>query len=49
MKQMTTNQSLVCYGLGGVTALTGWFNNMFAMAGMLVLFIISVTMTIEGE
>ena len=49
MKQLTTNQSLVCYGLGGLTAWVGWFNNMFVMAGMLVLFIISVSMTFEGE
>ena len=49
MKQLKTNEALVCYGLGGVTAVAGWFNNMFAMAGMLVLFIISVTMTVGGD
>ncbi len=49
MKQMTTNQALVCYSLGGLTAFAGWFNNMFAMAGITILFIISVSMTVGGD
>ena len=49
MKQLTTNQALFSYGLGGLTALAGWFNNMFAMAGMMILFIISISMTFGGD
>ncbi len=48
MKQLTGNQALICYGLGGLTSFAGWFNQIFLLYGMTFLFIISITMTV-GE
>lgn len=49
MNQLTTNQALTWYGLGGLTAFAGWFNQMFLIYGMAILFTISLFLTLGGD
>ena len=44
--QLTTNQALICYGVGGATTVAGYYNSMFLAMGMFMLFTISIFMTI---
>ena len=46
MIQLTVNQSLVSYGLIGLTAIGGLYNRAVLVMGMIVLFFISVVLTI---
>ena len=46
--QLTTKQSLICYGAGGATAIAGYYNQAFLIFGMFTLFTISILMAIFG-
>ena len=46
MTQLTVKQSLICYGLGGVTAIGGFYNRAILAMGMVVLFFITIFLTV---
>ena len=49
MGELTTNQALTWYGIGGLAAFISWFNQMFLFYSMVTLFIISIFLTFGDE
>ena len=47
--ELTVKQALIYYGLGGITAIGGFYNRAILMMGMAVLIFISIMLTLFGE